>query len=84
MNKVPENVVLMHLSQESNTKEKALEALESFFEFDGASFRNMHITVADQDNPSEFVYVGNTLSSNIKNKLLNNYPQIFNRKEAIG
>lgn len=84
MNKIPESIVLMHLSQESNTKEKALESLNSFLEFDGTSFRNMHITVANQDCPTERLVVGNELSENLKSKLINRATLDINVKEALG
>ena len=84
MNKIPQSIVLMHLSQESNTKEKALKALKSFLDFDGSDFRNMHIAVASQDYPSERVTVGNELNSNLKNKLMNNFKSELVKKEALG
>ncbi|MBQ3643099.1 MAG: MBL fold metallo-hydrolase [Candidatus Riflebacteria bacterium] len=84
MNKVPQSVVLMHLSQESNTKEKALDALNSFLKFDGLEFKNMHVTVASQDYPSERVTVGNELNSNLKAKLLNNINLESFSREALG
>ena len=72
MNKVPKSIVLMHLSQESNTREKALEALKSFLEFDGMDFKSMHIAVANQDSPSERLTIGSELPSKLKNRLLEN------------
>ena len=83
MNKVPESIVLMHLSQESNTKEKALESLESFLEFDGTNFKSMHITVASQDYPSERITVGSELPLRIKNRLIENYEQQNSQNEAV-
>lgn len=84
MNKVPKCLVLMHLSQESNTKEKALEALNSFLEFEGTAFKNMHITVASQNYPSEHLTIGNELSPKIKNKLIYKFDSNNNFKEALG
>jgi phosphoribosyl 1,2-cyclic phosphodiesterase len=81
MNKVPQSIVLMHLSQESNTKEKALEALNSFLEFEGASFKSMHIAVASQDMPSEHLTIGNQLPINIKNKFI--FKSELDNNEAI-
>lgn len=73
MKKVPKGLILMHLSQESNTEEKAREALDSFFEFGGAKFKSMEIEVACQDCPSRRLSLGSdTLPSKIKEKLLVN------------
>lgn len=84
MNKIPQNIVLMHLSQESNTKEKALSALEAFLEFDGARFRSVPITIASQDIPTERLVIENRLSSSLKEKLCNSSKEKFSKKEAIG
>ncbi len=85
MTKVPQNVILMHLSQESNTKEKALATIESFFEFEGNGFRQMHITVADQETPSERITIGNNyFSEKIKRKLISEPTLNLSQKEALG
>ncbi len=84
MDKVPKNVILMHLSQESNTKEKALEAMESFFEFDGNAFKSMHITVASQEIPSERIILGRELDKSLKKRLLSISNLDLTKKEAIG
>ena len=83
MNKVPQNIVLMHLSQESNTKEKALESLESFLEFDGNNFRSMQVTVASQDTPTERLIIGSELPQKLKNKLIDNREKQKSRREAF-
>ena len=83
MNKVPDNIVLMHLSQESNTKEKALESLESFLEFDGTNFKSMQVTVASQDCPSERLTIGTELPTKIKNRLIENIEIPHNYNEAV-
>ncbi|MBR4330932.1 MAG: hypothetical protein IKP71_13910, partial [Candidatus Riflebacteria bacterium] len=83
MNKVPDSVVLMHLSQESNTKEKALESLESFLEFDGTDFKSMHVTVASQDCPSERLTIGTELPQRIRNRLIENIEINPSYNEAV-
>ena len=84
MNKVPKSIVLMHLSQESNTKEKALKAIESFLEFDGNAFKSMQVTVASQEQPSERVTVGQELPLNLKKKLTTNISHESSVREALG
>ena len=84
MKKVPQDIVLMHLSQESNTREKALAALEPFFETHGAIFESMHITVASQDTPTERLTIGTELPCRLKKKLMNSTNYTIPRKEAIG
>lgn len=86
MNKIPQNLVLMHLSQESNTKEKALESLYSFFECsDGCRFKNIHITVAAQDEPSERVIINEEeiLPAALKAKLLDTTASVNKDLEVI-
>ena len=84
MNKVPQSIVLMHLSQESNTREKALAALEPFLEFDGARFRSVPVTVASQDIPTERLVLKDRLPDKLKNNLCNCANSEFFKKEAIG
>ncbi len=84
MTKVPQSIVLMHLSQESNTKEKALESIESFLDFDGQAFRNMHITVASQDIPSERLIIGNKLPDKLKTKLISALENNLSQRKALG
>ena len=84
MNKVPQSIVLMHLSQESNTKEKALEAIESFFEFEGNAFKSMQVTVAMQEQPSERVTIGTELPLNLKKKLTTEISRESSFREALG
>ena len=84
MKKVPKSIVLMHLSQESNTKEKALKAIESFLEFDGNAFKSMQVTVASQEQPSERVTVGQELPLNLKKKLTTNISHESSIREALG
>ena len=84
MNKVPKSIVLMHLSQESNTKEKALKAIESFLEFDGNAFKSMQVTVASQEQPSERVTIGTELPLNLKKKLTTEISRESSLREALG
>lgn len=70
MKKVPEILVLMHVSQESNTPELAQEALEPFFDNSGSRFRSVKVSVAQQDAPGERLLVGAGLSASLKHNLL--------------
>ena len=57
MNKVPHDLILMHLSQESNTPELARQALIPFFENDGHIFKDINIHVASQDFAGDCISV---------------------------
>lgn len=70
MKKVPEILVLMHISQESNTPELAMEALEPFLENSGSSFRTTRISAVSQDKSSERMIVGGILPETLKHNLL--------------
>ena len=70
MTKVPEILVLMHISQESNTPALAREALETFFANSGAKFRSAHLSLTSQDAPGERLMVGSPLPENLKKHLL--------------
>lgn len=70
MKKVPEILVLMHVSQESNTPELAQEALEPFFDNSGSMFRSVKVSVALQDTHGERLIVGGALPSALKQNLL--------------
>ncbi len=69
MKKVPEILVLMHISQESNTPELAQSALEPFFDNSGSMFRSVKVSVAAQDEHGERLLVGG-LSGSLKQNLL--------------
>ncbi|MDD2999869.1 MAG: MBL fold metallo-hydrolase [Candidatus Riflebacteria bacterium] len=70
MQKVPEILVLMHISQESNTPELAREALEPFFANSGAKFRSAWVSVAAQDKPGERLILGSPLPDALKKNLI--------------
>lgn len=70
LKKVPEILVLMHISQESNTPELAKEALEPFFNNSGSRFRSLKVSVTSQDVPGERLIVGDVLPSSLKRNLL--------------
>lgn len=74
MQKVPEVLVLMHISQESNTPTLAREALEPFFDHSGALFRSAHVSVAEQDLPGERLLVGSALPGHLKKAILSQDP----------
>lgn len=79
MEKVPQGLVLMHISQDTNTEERALAALEPFFDLDsrGARFRSVHVSVASQFHPSERLTVGERcIPENLKRKLMNSSENI--------
>lgn len=70
MKKVPEIVVLMHISQESNTPELVKESLEPFLDNSGARFRSTHFSIAEQDRHGERLTVESKLPSALKQALL--------------
>lgn len=55
MKKVPEALVLMHISQESNTHIMALESLETFFENTGSRFNKMRLSLTFQNETGETI-----------------------------
>jgi phosphoribosyl 1,2-cyclic phosphodiesterase len=57
MNKTPESLVLIHLSQESNRPHLAREALSSFVDLTTPSFKETKIFVASQDFASERICI---------------------------
>ena len=57
MNKVPCDLILMHLSQESNTPELARQALIPFFENDGSIFKKTHIHIASQNFAGDHIAI---------------------------
>lgn len=82
MKKVPEILVLMHLSQESNTPELAHGALEPFFDNSGSMFRSVKVSVALQDVTGERLTVGSALPASLKRNLLDladNMPPVAKR-----
>lgn len=70
MQKVPEIVVLMHVSQESNTPELIKESLEPFFANSGARFRTARFSITQQDSYGERLTVGSILPATLKQALL--------------
>jgi len=70
MQKIPEIVVLMHVSQESNSPELVKESLEPFFANSGARFRSAHFSITEQDHYGERLIVGSRLPDTLKQALL--------------
>ena len=70
MKKVPQALILMHISQESNTPVLALEALEPFLDHSGAAFRNTHLSLTFQDEPGETLVLAQGLSDGLKKSLI--------------
>lgn len=70
MKKVPEVLVMMHISQESNTPELAMDALELFLENSGSRFRSTRVCTVSQDESSARMMVGEVLSASLKHNLL--------------
>ncbi|HAE37461.1 MAG TPA: MBL fold metallo-hydrolase [Candidatus Riflebacteria bacterium] len=70
MKKTPEVVVLMHVSQESNTPALIRESLEPFFANSGARFKTARFSVAEQDHYGERLTVGSNLPTALKQALL--------------
>ncbi len=83
MTKVPEALVLMHLSQESNTPALAVDALETFFANSGARFRTAHLSLTAQDQPGERLLVGSSLPANLRNSLLHHDDQVATGKISL-
>lgn len=57
MEKAPESLVLIHLSQESNRPDLARDALTTFIELSSPSFRETEIFVASQEFASERITI---------------------------
>lgn len=70
MKKTPEIVVLMHMSQESNSQALVKESLEPFFANSGTRFKSAHFSLAEQDRPGERLTVGSILPGTLKQALL--------------
>lgn len=70
MKKTPEVVVLMHVSQESNTPALVRESLEPFLDNSGARFRSAHFSIAEQDQHGERLTVGSRIPGSLKQALL--------------
>lgn len=70
MKKIPQALILMHISQESNTPALALEALEPFFDNSGAAFRDTRLSLTFQDRPGEALILGSGLPDGLKKSLI--------------
>ncbi len=83
MNKVPEVLVLMHISQESNTPSLAREALEPFFANSGARFRAARLSIASQDESGERLMVGSLLPESLKKSLLGQCESLTEKPKKV-
>lgn len=70
MARPPEILVLMHLSQESNTPNLVRETVENFFELNKNRFAATRFSVASQHQPGERLMLKTSLPGKLKNKLL--------------
>ena len=66
MKKIPQALILMHISQESNTPALALEALEPFLENSGAAFKQTRLSLTFQDEPGEHIMCKSVLPAQLK------------------
>lgn len=71
MKKVPQALILMHISQESNTAALALESLQPFLDNSGAAFRETHLSLTFQDKPGEALSLASDLPDGLKKSLIN-------------
>jgi phosphoribosyl 1,2-cyclic phosphodiesterase len=70
MNRPPQVLALMHLSQESNSPSLVRETVEHFFGLNHERYAETKFSVASQDLPGERLFVETTLPKKLKNKML--------------
>lgn len=70
MNKAPEILALMHLSQESNNPDLVRETVENFFNLNLARFKSTRFSIASQDIPGERLFLEPVLPARLKSKML--------------
>lgn len=70
MNKAPEILVLMHVSQESNTTQLVTETVKNFFELNKDRFATTKLSVAAQDKAGERLTVESILPSKLRQNIL--------------
>jgi phosphoribosyl 1,2-cyclic phosphodiesterase len=70
MKQAPEILVLMHVSQESNTHSLVEETVSSFVQLNRKRFAGTRISVAKQNLPGERLALKPVLSARIKEKIL--------------
>ncbi len=70
LNRRPESLILMHLSQESNTPALVRENLEPFLSGAGSKLANTRIYVMDQDEYSPRIFQSTPLPEPLKRNLL--------------
>ncbi|MGM0599354.1 MAG: MBL fold metallo-hydrolase [Candidatus Rifleibacteriota bacterium] len=70
MKKDPEILVLMHLSQESNTNWLVRDVVHNYFELNPKRFKKTRVSIEAQNKVGERLLIESGLSSKIKNKIL--------------
>ncbi len=70
MNRAPEILALMHLSQESNTPLLVRERVEHFFGLHSERFKNTRFSIATQDKPGERLFIESLLPNRLRNKIV--------------
>ena len=68
--KSPEIVLLMHVSQESNTKALVRKNIDKFIDNSGNKFKNTRIYIASQNEYSPRLHISSALNASLKEKLL--------------
>lgn len=79
--KSPEFIVLMHLSQESNTPSLVRKNINDFISNSGNKFSNTRIHIASQSEPGPRLFIKSSITTTLKNKLIKKvektYPEIL-------
>ncbi|GAB4277027.1 MAG: MBL fold metallo-hydrolase [Candidatus Rifleibacteriota bacterium] len=70
MTKSPQILVLMHVSQESNTPELVKETVENFFELNHNRYSETRFSIALQAEPGERLFLDNLLPAKLKQKMI--------------
>ena len=70
MNRPPQVLALMHLSQESNSPSLVRETVEHLSGLNHERYAETKFSVASQDLPGERLFVETTLPKKLKNKML--------------
>lgn len=68
--KSPEIVLLMHVSQESNTKTLVRKNIDEFIDNSGPQYKNTRIYIASQNEYSPRLHISSALNPSLKDKLL--------------
>lgn len=70
MNTPPEILVLMHVSQESNTPLLVRETVEGFFQLSKGRYNSTRLSIADQDKAGERLCLEGVLPAKLKQRMI--------------